>query len=122
MGYSINRLDGNIIKFEMLGDFTAEDAKNHADEMDPILNELAQNGQKAQFLIYTEQLKKISVEGRRSFSERNGDDRIGKTAVVGVNRFLKVIARFIMVASGKSNIKFFDLEDDLDAIEWLKES
>ena len=122
MGYSIEKLGENIIKFEMIGDFTAEDAQNHADQMDPILSELAQNGQQAQFLIYTEQLKKISVEGRRSFSERNGDDRIGKTAVIGVNRFLKVIARFIMVASGKNNIRFFDIEDDIDAIKWLKES
>ena len=121
MGYSIERLGTNIIKFEMEGIFSAEDALNHEQQMDPILSELAQNGLKAQFLIYTANLSRISVEGRRSFSARNGDDRIGKTAVIGVNRFLKVIARFIMVASGKDNIKFFDEDDEDQAIAWLNE-
>ncbi len=121
MGYVIERLDDNIIKFNMFDTFTAEDAESHSLEMDPILDELAQKNKQALFLIYTSDLKKISVEGRRSFSERNGDDRIGKTAVVGVNRFLKIIARFIIVASGKDNIRFFDEPDEADAIAWLKQ-
>ncbi len=122
MGYKIEKLDNNIIKFDMFDTFSAEDAVGHAVEMDPILSQLELAGQKAAFLIYTTNLNKISVEGRRSFSERNGDPRIGKTAVIGVNRFLKVIARFIIVASGKDNIRFFDVPDEGDAIAWLKES
>ncbi len=121
MGYSIERLDGNIIKFNMYDTFTAEDASSHAREMDPILAELGRKNEQAMFLIYTSKLKKISIEGRRSFSERNGDERIGKTAVVGVNRFLKVIARFIIVASGKDNIRFFDEVNEADALAWLRE-
>ena len=120
MGYKIENITDHIIGIDFLGDFTAEDALNHAKEMDPILDQFSLTGHQAQFLIRTASLGKISLEGRRSFAERNGDPRVGKTAVVGVNRLLKIVAQFVTVASGKNNIRFFD--DEENAIKWLGNS
>jgi len=120
MPYKIEQINKNIVSLELINDFTAEDAVNHAFDMDPILNRLGEAGVKAQFLVLTENLGKVSLEGRRAFSERNGDPRIGNTAVIGVNRFLKIVAQFITVASGKNNIRFFD--DKEKALEWLENS
>jgi len=119
MGYKIESLSDNIISIRFLGDFTKEDAFEQAEEMDPILDQVHALGEQVHFLVHTEEMGKILVEGRRSFSERNGDPRIGKTAVIGVNQFLKIIARFIVVASGKDNIRFFNVGDDQEALEWL---
>ena len=120
MGYKIEQITDRIIGIDFIGDFTAEDVVNHVLEMDPILDRLSLAGQKAQFLIRTASLGKISLEGRRSFAERNGDPRVGKTAVIGVNRLLKIVAQFVTVASGKNNIRFFD--DEENAIKWLGNS
>ena len=40
--------------------------------------------------------------------------------MLGFNQILKMTARFVMVASGKKNVHFFD--DEAEAIEWLKSS
>lgn len=119
MGYQIQQISENIISLDLISSFSAEDASNHALEMDPILERLCASGNKVHFLVRTVELGKISLEGRRSFGERNGDPRVGNTAVVGVNRFLKVVAQFVMVASGKQNIRFFDAADEVSALNWL---
>ncbi|MFK7801728.1 MAG: STAS/SEC14 domain-containing protein [Anaerolineae bacterium] len=119
MGYQIQQISDHIVALDLIGDFSAEDATNHVLEMDPILERICKDGEKVHFLVRTVELGKISLEGRRSFGERNGDARVGSTAVVGVNRFLKVVAQFIMVASGKQNIRFFDAADEASALGWL---
>jgi len=120
MGYKVQQISENIISLDLIGDFSAEDATNHVLEMDPILERLSASGNQVHFLVSTAELGKISLEGRRSFGERNGDPRLGSTAVVGVNRFLKIVAQFVMVASGKQNIRFFDAADEVSALNWLK--
>lgn len=120
MSYKIQKLTSQIIVLEFIGDFTAEDAVNHVLDMDPLLDQIGSSGDTAKFLIRTANLGAISLEGRRSFAKRNRDSRVGKTAVLGVNRFLKIVAQFITVASGKNNIRFFD--DEENALKWLENS
>jgi hypothetical protein len=62
---------------------------------------------------------KLSSIARRNLATMSSDPRMGKNAIVGVNRYQRVMASFVIKASGQHNVRFFDSETE--ALEWLKE-
>ena len=118
MGFKISKIEENIIRFDMLGDFDAEDASACFNQTTALFAEAALRGKKLHVYVDTTQFGNMSVEGRRMFSKMNKDERQGSVAMVGVNRILKIMVRFIMVASGQDNVRFFD--NEAQAIKWLK--
>lgn len=120
MGYKLERLSQQIIRLEYIGDFTAEDAVSMLEETSKIGAELRPLGKKVKMYVNAVNAGHIALEARRMFTEHNKDPWAGKTAVVGVGRIHKVIARFMTVASGNDNIRFFD--DEESALEWLENS
>ncbi|MFK7801727.1 MAG: STAS/SEC14 domain-containing protein [Anaerolineae bacterium] len=120
MGYKLSKITENIMRLDLIGDFDAEDASNYPAQLMPYLENAAAHGEQLHIYVDTSEFGSLSVAGRRVFSEANKDERQGKIAASGVNRFLGMMARFIMVASGRDNIRFFD--DENSALEWLKGS
>lgn len=120
MGYNLSKITENISRLNLQGDFDAEDAADYPTKLVPHLENAAARGQQLHIYVDTSEFGSLSVAGRRVFSDANKDERQGKIAATGVNRFLGMMARFIMVASGRDNIRFF--EDETTALEWLKSS
>ena len=120
MGFKLSTIEGNIARLDLIGDFDAQDAMEYPSELAPFLEQAHAMGKKLHIYTDTTHFGKLSVEGRRVFSDANKDSRQGKVAATGVNRLLGMMARFIMVASGRNNIQFFSSEDE--ALQWLKES
>lgn len=117
MPYQIKQLEDNILQLNFTGFIGDEDAVNHAKELDDYLaDSSAQNPM--HFLIITYDMGKVSAKSRQSFAQRNQDLRVGKSAVVGANRILRVLSLFILKASGRDNIRLFD--DEKEALAWLK--
>jgi hypothetical protein len=55
---------------------------------------------------------------RKTVLEIIRDFRLEKAAVVGASRYARVLASFIMKATGRNNIRFFVSEEE--GLAWLK--
>lgn len=119
MPYKLDKLAPNLVKLTFIGDFDDDDAVKHVVDMDPILDAAWGAGMSVDILADAHQLGKISARARRVFAERNGDPRIGRTAILGINRFLQVLIHFIVTASGRDNLQAFHSE--AEALAWLHE-
>ena len=62
---------------------------------------------------------KLSSKVRKAFSDLNGDPRLGKSATIGVDRYTRVLIGFVLKATGRDNIRFFETE--AQALAWLRE-
>jgi hypothetical protein len=62
---------------------------------------------------------KLPSAVRKMFAELNRDPRLGKSATIGLDRYTRVLAGFVLKATGRNNIRFFDTEEE--ALAWLKE-
>ncbi|MGC9395566.1 MAG: hypothetical protein ACP5J4_11995 [Anaerolineae bacterium] len=62
---------------------------------------------------------KLSSKVRKAFSDLNNDPRLGKSATVGVDRYTRVLIGFVLKATGRDNIRFFETEEE--ALAWLQE-
>lgn len=61
---------------------------------------------------------KLPPAVRKAFADLNRDPRLGKSATLGVDRYTRVLAGFVLRATGRRNIQFFDTEEE--ALTWLK--
>ena len=62
---------------------------------------------------------KLPPAVRKAFADLNRDPRLGKSATLNVNRYIRVLVGFVLRATGRTNIRFFDIEEE--ALAWLRE-
>jgi hypothetical protein len=62
---------------------------------------------------------KLPPRTRKIFAELNHDPRLGKSATLGLNRYTRVLVAFVLKATGRDNIRFFDTAEE--ALTWLRE-
>ncbi|MEJ5309521.1 MAG: hypothetical protein WHX52_07090 [Anaerolineae bacterium] len=62
---------------------------------------------------------KLASKTRKAFTNLNADKRVGKAATLGVDRYARVLIGFMLKATGRDNIRFFDTEEQ--ALAWLRE-
>jgi hypothetical protein len=62
---------------------------------------------------------KLLSKTRKALADLNLDPRLGKAATVGVDRYTRVLVGFILKATGRDNIRFFETEEK--ALAWLRE-
>jgi hypothetical protein len=71
------------------------------------------------YTVNTSPTIKYPTAIRKMFATLNSDARLGKSATVGINRYARVLVGFVLKATGRDNIGFFDSEEE--ALAWLKE-
>lgn len=60
-----------------------------------------------------------AFSARRDFTKMFEDKRLGKVAITNASRFTRVVATFLMKATGRdASVRFFETE--ASAVEWLK--
>lgn len=60
-----------------------------------------------------------SFNARRRFTKLFEDDRLGRVAIINADRFTRIVATFLMKATGREDsVRFFTAEDE--ALAWLK--
>jgi hypothetical protein len=69
-------------------------------------------------ILFPENVKKVALSSRRYFSEINNHPGMGKIAVVNPPRIMRILGRFIEIASRNENMGFFSEEDE--AAAWIK--
>lgn len=62
---------------------------------------------------------KLLSKTRKAFADINLDPRLGKAATVTVDRYTRVLVGFILKATRRDNIRFFENEEE--ALVWLRE-
>lgn len=78
------------------------------------------DGGQAEFvLIDLHQSTEFSSAARKVWVEFLQNDKIKKTALFGGNVFVKTLATFVIAATGRKDIKFFNTEEE--ALAWFKE-
>jgi len=61
---------------------------------------------------------KAPARARKAFAQLGQDPRVGKCALLGMGRYVRLMASFVNKAVGRDNIRFFGSEEK--AIAWLK--
>ncbi len=105
----------NIVHYTMCTPVSAEEAER----LSTIGKGFVDVGQAQFILIDLRQSTEFSSSARKIWVEFLQNDKIKKTALFGGNVFVKTLATFVMAATGKKDIKFFNTEEE--AKGWFKE-
>lgn len=69
-------------------------------------------------ILFTARVGRISSAARRFFTELTNDPRFGSAAIIDPPRRVRVLGKFILKATGRENIHYFNSEEE--ALNWLK--
>jgi len=118
MGHEMEMGQDGILRVKFEGFFEREDVEAYFDEYYTYLAS-ATPEEPLHALADLRGVTKMSSAARRTIIEafNNSDARIGKTAVVGASRYLRVLTGFILKAVGRDNFRLFATEEE--ALPWL---
>lgn len=118
MGHEMRMGQDGILRIKFEGFFDTEDVKAYFDEYYAHLAH-ATPEKPLHALADLKEMTKMSSAARKTIIETFGDSdaRIGKTALVGASRYLRVLASFILKAVRRDNIRLFATEEE--ALPWL---
>jgi hypothetical protein len=119
MAHELKMGNDGIIRLSFIGDISKEDVEAYERDLLPYLDAATETS-KLNIISYSGREGKYSSDARRRFTELNKDLRVGRVAILGGNRFNRVMATIILKATGRQNIRFFDTEEE--AVAWLKEA
>jgi hypothetical protein len=103
----------------VFGKFFGEQEEEGAEEFIGEVAKLMKPGEKERLFIDGSEAGKSSAGARKAYVKFAKSVTAGKIAIFGVSTLLKVIATFIIRASGTGNVRFFT--DKEEALKWLKE-
>jgi hypothetical protein len=118
MAHEMQMGDDGILRVKFWGDFEQADVDAYMADFQPILEQVTG---KIHFLVEVSGVGKASSGARKLFGEmfRDPDPRTGKTALLGANRYVRVVAGFVIKITSGQNMRLFDSEEK--ALAWLKE-
>ncbi len=109
----------HILRVTFVGDTGERGAKAFVKAIGPFLDATTE-AEPLDTILDATRAGKLSTKARNIIFRLNRDARVGKVAVIGTRRYLRVLGSFILKASRRDNIGFFDTEEQ--AIAWLKAS
>jgi len=117
MAHSFQMQANGTLYVKVSGSFSEEDLAGYLAELNSYLEPLRMDERLLSFMDATE-LEHVSPSVRRAVNDFVKDPRFGKTAVLGNNRFIKVLIDFVMRASGRDHMRYFT--DRAEALSWLE--
>jgi len=111
---NVFRREGDILRYIM----TKPVDKDEAIALDVGGTEIINKGETPFVLIDIRKSTDFSSAARKIWVEFLKNPNIKKAAIFGGNILVRTTASFIIVSTGKKNIKFFDKE--AEALEWIK--
>jgi hypothetical protein len=117
MAHEMRMGDDGILRVAFIGDMDREDVEAYIRDLAPF-RATATEAKPLTIIVDTSRLGKASSAARKAFIGLANDPRIGRSALIGVNRYVRVLAGFLAKAAGRENYRFFDSEEE--AVAWLK--
>lgn len=110
-----------IVKLTIRGDISDEDGERFLKDIIAYRDSNPPDKQLLHYLVDSSHQGKLTARTRKIFTDQSRTSDVGKVAVFGSNRFVRVMATFMIKASGRKNlsIQFFETEDE--ALAWLQE-
>jgi len=118
MSFEVQPISDQIVKLTIDGDISDEDGEQFLTDINEFRDALPPE-KPMHYLVDSMKQGKLSAHTRSIFTEQNKSSGVGKVAVFGSNRFVRVMATFMIKASGRDNIRFFETETE--ALAWLQE-
>ena len=115
MAHEFEIRDDGIVRLAPIGNQDKEDMEIFRKKMEPLL-EAATEAEPVRLLVDSSRSGKTSAAGRKIYAEVNRDPRLGKTALVRARRYNRLLGSFILKASGRDNVRFFDSEEEAVAL------
>ena len=120
MPYEIKLLEERIVRISFSGGSLEPDEVDNFMQDFRVYLETATPATPLNILtIVGQEGAKLPSKTRKAFTDLNADKRVGKAATLGVDRYARVLIGFMLKATGRDNIRFFDTEDQ--ALAWLRE-
>ena len=117
MTHELTMGEDGIIRLTFIGDVEKKDIEAYVEDLTPFLKAATEENP-LRFLSFSGREGKFSSAARKTFAQINEDRRIGKVAILGGNRFNRVLTTIILKATGRNNIRFFGTE--AEALAWLE--
>lgn len=118
MAHEMHMGDDGILRVKFSGDFEEGDVAAYMKDFSPFLEAATE---KVHFLVDVSEVGKASGAARRTFAEifQEPHPLTGNSALIGVSRYLRVLIGFVLKATGATNLRIFDSEEE--ALAWLQE-
>jgi hypothetical protein len=117
MALEVNMGDDGILRIKISGDMDRFAVEHLQREIVPFMDAATQEN-RLNNIIFPENLGRISYAARRFFTDLNHNPRYGMVAIVNPPRAVRVLGRFILKATQRDNLDFFENEEQ--AISWIK--
>jgi len=117
MSYEIKMGPEGILRIKMAGNMDNGIVENFRREYSPYINASTPENP-LRNLFFFENLEKISSMIRWYLIELSQDPRFGYSAFIQPSRTAKILGQFILKASQREHIRFFESESE--AIAWLQ--
>lgn len=117
MSFEVQQISDQIVKLTIQGDISDEEGEQFLKDMSSF-RESIPPGKQLHYLVDAMKQGRLSAGTRSIFTEQNKSSRVGKIAIFGPNRFVRVMATFTLKASGRDNMRFFETESE--ALAWLQ--
>jgi hypothetical protein len=110
-------LDG-ILRTRLIGELDRIAMDALLKDLQPYFEAATENAQ-LNLIMDSSQVGTLSSYARKRFTLMNQDTRIGKIAILGASRSMRVFIGFVSKATLRDNIQMFDRDDQ--AINWIKD-
>lgn len=119
MAHTLTVGDNGILYSKFIGDVDQEAIQEFINSITPHL-EHATADNPLQFVADASEEGTWNLSARREFTQLfDNEPRLGRVAITNANRFIRVVATFMMKATGRDGaVRFF--ENDEQALEWLQ--
>lgn len=120
MPYQIQLLEEGLVRISFPGgSLESDEVENFMQDFRVYLEAAAPEAPLNIMTIVGQEGAKLPSKTRKAFTDLNADKRVGKAATLGVDRYARVLIGFMLKATGRDNIRFFDTEEQ--ALAWLRE-
>lgn len=120
MPYQIQLIEAGIVRISFPGgSLEHEEVEDFMRDFRVYLDDATPEAPMNVMTIVGQQGAKLPSKTRKAFTDLNADKRLGKAATLGVDRYARVLIGFMLKATGRDNIRFFDTEEQ--ALAWLRE-
>lgn len=117
MAITIKMGDDGILRMHISGNLDNVQVKKLRREITPFL-EASTPEHPLNTISTTEKIGKVSFASRKYFTEINSHPCMGLLAILNPPRVVRILGKFIVMATKRDNINFFS--DEAEAIAWIK--
>lgn len=117
MPYQLEVRPDGLVRIVFMGEQDAQDLEAFRREFEPLLVAATEDNP-VLALVDGTRSSRFTAGARKVFLELNKSFRIGKAAIWGADRYTRVLASFVLKATGRGNIHFTETEEE--AVAWLK--